>query len=66
MLVKNILLLVGDRSQTFCLFMFSVICYGRVSTRRIMNEYVMAYLLQSTRTCLVKKDHLLLLKDEIL
>jgi hypothetical protein len=65
-LLENILLFVGDGSHTFHLFMCIVRCYGRISTTGIMNEYVMTYFLQFTKSYLVKKHNVFLSKEKIL
>ena len=60
--VESILLWVGNGSQIFHLSKFTVRCYGRISIRRIMSWYAMDYLLQYTKSCLVKKHHVSLPK----
>ena len=63
-LAKNILLLVGNESLTFRQFILTARCYGRISIRSIMSLSTMGYLPQFTKSCLVKKHHAFLPKDE--
>ena len=65
-LAESILLLVGNGSPTFHRFMSTVKCYGKISIRRTMSWFAMGYFLQFTKSCLVKKHHVYLLKGKIL
>ena len=63
-LAESILLLVGNRSLTFRWFMSIAKCYGKISIRRIMSWFEMDYFLQFSKSCLVKKNHVYLLKGK--
>ena len=63
-LAESILLLDGNGSPASHQFMFTTRFYGRISIRRIMSWYTMDYLPQYTKSCLVKKNHVFLLKDK--
>ena len=63
-LAESILLLVGNGCPTFCQFMSTINCYGKISIRRTMSWFAMGCFPQFTKSCLVKKHHVYLLKGK--